>query len=395
MATSSWTLKVEFQGERRRLKDWVQEGDEPTVALVRSGAVRLFEIPECNGQGLKLEYKDSDGEVCTLTDMTFPDALCLAVESRTLRVMVCVSEAAGEPPSAGSAADGVRFNLENGGARLRSSLEQFGTSVSSTVHHGRISAHAHAQHFSTSASSGVQAGAEQLRTNTSAHAQQFQANIQESRASLRTSAEKLVQELGSNLQTSSSSLRETVGQVSAEIQTNLQEGRDGFKTRSQQLSGDLRESSLQLRQSLTKSVDGVLTGETSSESSKARVASAVVAGGAVLVVTRCLPLAVALGAIAVGAAGVTAVKGANAQESVDAEAGTNDIASTGIELAAADAEELIDSDVISLPSSDVEDTQSSVVDAVQTGEEEDEAGMVFVHVESGMAMNHSSEAAAE
>jgi len=391
MATSSWTLKVEFQGERRRLKDWVQEGDEPTVALVRSGAVRLFEIPECNGQGLKLEYKDSDGEVCTLTDMTFPDALCLAVESRTLRVMVCVSEAAGEPPSAGSAA----VNLENGGARLRSSLEQFGTSVSSTVHHGRISAQAHAQHFSTSASSGFQAGAEQLRTNTSAHAQQFQANIQESRASLRTSAEKLVQELGSNLQTSSSSLCETVGQLSAEIQTNLQEGRDGFKTRSQQLSGDLRESSLQLRQSLTKSVDGVLTGETSSESSKARVASAVVAGGAVLVVTRCLPLAVALGAIAVGAAGVTAVQGSNAQESVDSEAGTNDIASTAIELAAADAEELIDSDVISLPNSDVADTQSSVVDAVQTGEEEDEAGMVFVHVESGMAIEHSSEAVAE
>jgi len=380
MPSASWTLKVEFQGERRRLKDWVPMGEEPTVALVCSGAVLLFEIPSCNDKALKLQYRDNDGEVCTLTDMTLPDALCLAVESRTLRVMVCVPEAVqfAEQAGASSAVDRVRVNL---------------------------------QHLSTSASSGFQAGAEQLRTNISssvqdgrirAHeqAQQFGANIQESRASLRTNAEQFVEDFGIHLQTKGAGLRATVGQISSEIQTNLQEGREGFKIRSEQLSGDLCEGTLQLRQSLTKSVDGLMTGENSPEVSKARMASAVVAGGATLVVTRSLPLAVTLGVIVAGGAGVAALRAENTQESTGSESDTSDVARPTAELSASDAEELIDSDVISLPSSsvgenDVQDMQTAVVDTTQAGEEDGDNGMVLVHFERGSASGHSSEAAVE
>lgn len=381
MASASWTLKVEFQGERRRLKDWVPEGEEPTVALARSGAVLLFELPPCHEQQVKLQYKDNDDEVCTLTDMTFPDALCLAVESRTLRVIACISEVAAEQPSAASVGDNVRVNLQDGGARLRESLEQLGTNVSSSLQNGQ----AGVEQFRTSVTSSVQDG----RIRAQAQAQQLGANIQESRASLRMGAGQFVEDLGTNLR-----------QISSEIQTNLQEGREGFKTRSEQLGGDLREGSLQLRQSLTKSVDGLVGGENSPESSKVRMASAVVAGGATLVVTRSLPLAVTLGAMAAGAAGVRAMRGADAQESAGLEVGTSDLARPSAELSAADAEDLVDSDVISLPSSsvgdsDAQDTQNSVIDTMQVGEEEDEDGMVLVHAESGSASGCTSEAAAE
>jgi len=368
MASESWTLKVEFQGERRRLKDWVPVGEEPTVTLVRSGVALLFDMsPELE---LKLQYKDNEAEVCTLTDMTLPDALCLAVESRTLRVMVC--ELVAEEP-ADSAVHRVRAHVQDGSVRLRTSLEQLGTNVSKGLQNGRINAQTQAQQLSTSASSSLQAGAQQLGEN-----------IQESRTSLHASAGQFVEEFGNNFQTTSASVRSTIGQISSEIQTNLQEGREGFKKRSQQLGGELREGSAQLKQSLTEA-----------ECSKARVASAVVAGGAALVVTRSLPLAVALGAFAAGAAGATPVRGTDVQESVDSETGVPDNARPTSELSASDAEELIDSDIISLPNSsvgehDVQDTQTAVADAMQA-ENDEEDGMVLVDAESGC----SSEAAAE
>lgn len=406
MASESWTLKVEFQEERRRLKDWVPVGEEPTVEGIRSGAVRLFEIP--GNADLILQYQDNEGDVCTLTEMTLPDALCLAVESRTLRVMVSVREAAqaeAEHIGTTSAVECVRAGLQDGGARLRTSLEQLGTSVSSSLQNGRINAHAQAEQLSTSVSSGLQEGVEQFRTRVSNGAENGRTHAQGQEEQMGNSVSSALQDgriraqaqqFGANIQESGARLRATVGQISSEIQTNLQEGREGFKTRSEQLSGELREGSSQFRQSLTKSVDGLMSGENSPESSKARVASAVVAGGATLVVTRSLPLAITLSAIIAGAAGVKALRGGDTQES----AGPDNAGPT-VELPASDAEELIDSDVISLPGSNVgesiaQDMQTAVVEpSLQAGEEEDEDGMVLVHAENGSVSGHSSEAAAE
>jgi len=385
MASNSWTLKVEFQGERRRLKDWVPEGEEPTVAMVRSGAAILFEISSTTQQ-LKLQYKDNEGEVCTLTDMTLPDALCLAVESRTLRVMVY------EPEVLQTAADDsnptmdrLRAHLQDRGARLRTGLEQLGTHVSNGLQNGRINAQTQAQQFSASASNGIQAGAE--------HLQHFGANVQESTDNLRVSADHLKEDMGTNVQTQSASLRATIGQISSEIQTNLQEGREGFRLRSEQLSGDLRESTLQLRQSITKSVDVLIASEGSSEGSKVRMASAVVAGGCTLAVTRSLPLAVTLGALAASAAGARPT-----QESAGSEVSIPEVVRPTTEHSDSDAEELIDSDVISLPSNDVEhdvqDAQAAVVEASRT-EDDDADVMVIVDPESGSTSGQDSEASIE
>lgn len=373
MASESWTLKVEFQGERRRLKDWVPVGEEPTVPLVRSGVAQLFDMsPELE---LKLQYTDNEGEVCTLTDMTLPDALCLSVESRTLRVMACELVAAAEADSSPSV-HRIRAHLQDGSVRLRSSLEQLGTNVSNGLQNGRANVQTQAQQFSTSASSSLQTGA-----------QQFGENIQERGASLSASAGQFVEEFGNNLQTTSASVRATIGQISSEIQTNLQEGREGFRKRSQELGGDLREGGAKLKQSLAESVDGLMTGEGSAEGSKARMASAVVAGGAALVVTRSLPLAVVLGAVAARAAVAAPVQGTDAQESAGSEVGVPDIARPTSEITASDGEDLIDSDIISLPNSsvgehDVQDMQTAVTDSMQT-EHDEEDGMVLVDAESG------------
>jgi hypothetical protein len=357
-------------------------GEEPTVTHVRAGVAQLFDTsPELE---LKLQYKDNEGEVCTLTDITLPDALCLAVESRTLRVMVCEFVGA-EPEDA--AVHRLRAHLQDGGVRLRTGLEQLGANVSNGLQNGRINAQAQAQQLSTSASSSLQAGAQQLGEN-----------IQESRASLRASAGQFVEEFGNTFQTTSASVRATIGQISSEIQTNLQEGREGFRKRSQQLGGDLREGGAQLKQSLTESVDSLRTGESPTECSKARLASAAVAGGAAFAVTRSLPLAAALGAFAAGAAGAAPVRGTDAQESAVSETNVSDVARPASELSASDAEELVDSDIISLPNSsvgehDAQDTQTAVADVVQT-EHDDEDGMVLVDA-SGSTSGRNSEHEAE
>jgi len=388
MESNSWTLKVEFQGERRRLKDWVPEGAEPTVALVRSGAATLFEISSQEvTQVLKLQYKDNEGEVCTLTDMTLPDALCLSVESRTLRVMVCEPEV---PQIAANVSnptiDSFRAHFQDGGARLRTGLEQFGTHVSNGFQHGRINAQTQAQHLSASASSGIQAGSE--------HLHHFGANVQESTSNLRASADHFVEDLGSNVQTKSASLRATIGQISSEIQTNLQEGREGFRLRSEQLSGDLRESTLQLRQSITKSVDVLTASDGAPEGSKIRMASAVVAGGATLAVTRSFPLAVTLGALAASAAG-----GRPVQESAGSEETIPEVVRPTSEHSDSDAEELVDSDVISLASNGVEEydgqaAQPAVVEPSHT-EDDDVDDVVLVDPDSGSTDGHNSEASIE
>jgi len=365
------------------LKDWVPEGEEPTVALVRSGAAILFEISSQEvTQDLKFQYKDNDGEVCTLTDMTLPDALCLSVESRTLRVMVCEPEI---PQIAANVSnptiDSFRAHFQDGGARLRTGLEQLGTHVSNGFQNGRINAQNQAQHLSASASSGIQAGSE--------HLHHFGANVHESTSNLRASADHFVEELGSNVQTKSASLRATIGQISSEIQTNLQEGREGFRLRSEQLSGDLRESTSQLRQSITESVDVLTANEGAPEGSKIRMASAVVAGGATLAVTRSLPLAVTLGALAASAAGSRPV-----QESAGSEVTIPEVVRPTAEHSDSDAEEMVDSDVISLASNGVEESTQPAVEVSHT-EDDDVDDVVLVDPDSGSTDGHNSEAPIE
>jgi len=383
MVSNSWTLKVEFQGERRRLKDWVPEGEEPTVALVHSGIAILFEMPANQTmQTLKLQYKDNEGEICTLTDVTLPDALCLAVESRTLRVMAWVLDVPRiARDDSNPTLDRLRTHFHGGSARLRTGLEQLGTHVSNGLQNGRSNAETQAQQFSAGAASGIAAGA--------AHLQTFGANVQESTANLRVRADHFVEGLGSNVQTQSASLRSTIGHVSSEIQTNLQESREGFRMRSEQLSADLRESTVQFRQSINKSVADLTASEGSQEGNKTRMASAVVAGGAALAITRSVPLAVTFAALAAGAAGARPTNESAGSDSI------REVAMPTTEHVDSDAEELIDSDVISLPSNGVEEHDNQDAQAavdVSCIEEENMDVVVLVDPGSGSASGHNSEA---
>mmetsp|Transcript_39190 Transcript_39190/g.124573 ORF Transcript_39190/g.124573 Transcript_39190/m.124573 type:complete len:339 (-) Transcript_39190:215-1231(-) len=102
----SWTLKVELNGELRRLRHWPAEGQEVTVAAVRAAIGRLYNLDSEASAMLVLKYKDDEGDVCTLTEHTLPDALFLATKSaRTLRLMCALGCQAGSTIAAAARAD--------------------------------------------------------------------------------------------------------------------------------------------------------------------------------------------------------------------------------------------------------------------------------------------------
>mmetsp|Transcript_113243 Transcript_113243/g.331017 ORF Transcript_113243/g.331017 Transcript_113243/m.331017 type:complete len:164 (-) Transcript_113243:126-617(-) len=76
------TLKMNLDGEIRRF-----EACQADLASIRSAVAALFDLTPVEAQKLSLQYEDDEGDVCTLTDITLPDALSLAERSRrTLRL---------------------------------------------------------------------------------------------------------------------------------------------------------------------------------------------------------------------------------------------------------------------------------------------------------------------
>lgn len=77
---TSWTLKVSFGGEYRRVRCWPGDGIEPTAELAHATACSLFDLSE----ELCLTFEGESG-VCTLTEATLSHALRLAASSGILR----------------------------------------------------------------------------------------------------------------------------------------------------------------------------------------------------------------------------------------------------------------------------------------------------------------------
>jgi len=94
MSADSWTLKVDLAGDVRRLKDWNSTGQEPTVASAREAIQQLYQLSAEEVVALSLKYTDNEGDQCTLTQDTLPDALSLASESHVLRL---VAQRSGSP----------------------------------------------------------------------------------------------------------------------------------------------------------------------------------------------------------------------------------------------------------------------------------------------------------
>eukprot|EP00443_Scrippsiella_acuminata_P108244 CAMPEP_0115692350 /NCGR_PEP_ID=MMETSP0272-20121206/63146_1 /TAXON_ID=71861 /ORGANISM="Scrippsiella trochoidea, Strain CCMP3099" /LENGTH=445 /DNA_ID=CAMNT_0003132397 /DNA_START=78 /DNA_END=1415 /DNA_ORIENTATION=- len=89
--TSSYTLKVDLQGEIRRLKGWPAAGAEPAFAELQAVVCEAFGVP---AGSLHLQYRDDEGDPCALEEVTLPDALSLvdASESTVLRLIASRKE---------------------------------------------------------------------------------------------------------------------------------------------------------------------------------------------------------------------------------------------------------------------------------------------------------------
>mmetsp|Transcript_755 Transcript_755/g.2537 ORF Transcript_755/g.2537 Transcript_755/m.2537 type:complete len:164 (-) Transcript_755:482-973(-) len=79
---TTWTLKVNLDAEIRRLKDC-----QTDLPAVREAVAGLFSLSSAEAQKLALRYVDDEGDLCTLTETTLPDAVAIAERLKhTLRI---------------------------------------------------------------------------------------------------------------------------------------------------------------------------------------------------------------------------------------------------------------------------------------------------------------------
>eukprot|EP00413_Alexandrium_margalefii_P044155 CAMPEP_0204602590 /NCGR_PEP_ID=MMETSP0661-20131031/56742_1 /ASSEMBLY_ACC=CAM_ASM_000606 /TAXON_ID=109239 /ORGANISM="Alexandrium margalefi, Strain AMGDE01CS-322" /LENGTH=154 /DNA_ID=CAMNT_0051613563 /DNA_START=75 /DNA_END=540 /DNA_ORIENTATION=- len=77
-----WTLKVNLDAEIRRLK-----GCQTDLPAVREAVAGLYSLSSAEAQKLALQYEDDEGDLCTLTETTLPDAVAIAERLKhTLRI---------------------------------------------------------------------------------------------------------------------------------------------------------------------------------------------------------------------------------------------------------------------------------------------------------------------
>jgi len=81
MPQGQWTLKADLAGDIRRLKPWPSSGVEPSLAAARRAVGHLHGLAAEEYGSLVLRYQDDEGDLCTLTDASLPDALHLATEN--------------------------------------------------------------------------------------------------------------------------------------------------------------------------------------------------------------------------------------------------------------------------------------------------------------------------
>mmetsp|Transcript_105379 Transcript_105379/g.330074 ORF Transcript_105379/g.330074 Transcript_105379/m.330074 type:complete len:473 (+) Transcript_105379:43-1461(+) len=142
-APASWTLKVEFEGEVRRLREWPEDGQEPSLSLLRGAAGTLFGFSQLDAETLSIKYRDDEGDLCTLNEATLTDALDLAADPpRLLRLTLAratpaaVEEAQPESLQAAAAGAGPAGAADGAGVagpstrqRLGEGLQHFGRQV--------------------------------------------------------------------------------------------------------------------------------------------------------------------------------------------------------------------------------------------------------------------------
>lgn len=82
-----WTLKVDLNGDLRRLKHWTVNQEEPSIESAHDAICQLFGLASADVKSLVLAYKGNDGDLCTLTAGNLADAMALAGEMHMLRLV--------------------------------------------------------------------------------------------------------------------------------------------------------------------------------------------------------------------------------------------------------------------------------------------------------------------
>lgn len=85
-AQTSWTLKIEFGCDVRRIREWPDNVAEPSIEHLRAAVCSLFELNGEQVDRLLLTYRDDDGDSCTLVATTLMDALDFASKRGVLRI---------------------------------------------------------------------------------------------------------------------------------------------------------------------------------------------------------------------------------------------------------------------------------------------------------------------
>jgi hypothetical protein len=108
VASQSLTLKIDMQGEVRRLREWPGVGTEPSVEIMRSAISSLFDLNPEQEKALRIQYQDDEGDRCTLIDASLSDALTLASTSGVLRLWADCSKSCLESTSVASSQSGLQ-----------------------------------------------------------------------------------------------------------------------------------------------------------------------------------------------------------------------------------------------------------------------------------------------
>lgn len=153
-----WTLKIDFEGDVRRLRGWPDNEAVPTMESLQSAIALLFDLNLAQQDQLSLKYIDEEGDLCTLVEPTLKDALQIAADLGVLRLNAVCKEAGDatsrvpQPPESGPLAaepipqtEAVEAVLQS---EARIQLEEHLASVKS-VEHGAIesvAAPAHSLH---------------------------------------------------------------------------------------------------------------------------------------------------------------------------------------------------------------------------------------------------------
>mmetsp|Transcript_7465 Transcript_7465/g.10266 ORF Transcript_7465/g.10266 Transcript_7465/m.10266 type:complete len:114 (+) Transcript_7465:67-408(+) len=103
----AWTLKVDLDGDLRRLPNFNPYGINDTLVsyeTIAHSVSQLYGLPAAMAQTLVLKYRDDEGDMCTLVPSTVQDAVRVSEAVRLMKLFAKRGDQKTSPaaPSAGA-----------------------------------------------------------------------------------------------------------------------------------------------------------------------------------------------------------------------------------------------------------------------------------------------------